>query len=285
MNQEQIVDIIIKTINTIITNIFSSVDNSIYEILDDITFIDNGILTNSYFEKLLGANGKTGLLYLADAMLVGILIFYVVRFYYSNITDRNVEKPSQFLFKFIIFAILINFSYFLFEQILNITGLITSGIQEIGKDIIHQDISFSNLIVFFNKKLNADVDFNLFSFNGILKSFISFGLMNLLFTYSLRYVIFQVLILFCPFAILCLINISTAWIFKAWAKCLFSLLILQFFIVIILTVIFCIDGNNILLIGGIYALMKINSYVREMFGGLSIDISSNFNSIMSFIKR
>ena len=285
MNQEQIVDIIIKTINTIITNIFSSVDNSIFEILDDITFIDNGILTTSYFEKLLGANGKTGLLYLADAMLASILIFYVVRFYYSNITDRNVEKPSQFLFKVIIFAILINFSYFLFEQILNISGLITSGIQEIGKDVIHQDISFSNLIVFLNKKLNADADFNLFSFNGILKSFISFGLMNLLFTYSLRYVIFQVLILFCPFAILCLINTSTAWIFKTWAKCLFSLLILQFFIAIIIILIFCIDGNNILLIGGIYALMRINSYVREMFGGLSIDVSGNFNSMMSFMKR
>lgn len=285
MNQEQIVDLIIKTINTIITNIFSSVDNSIYEILDDITFIDNGILTNSYFEKLLGANGKTGLLYLADAMLVSILIFYIVRFYYSNITDRNVEKPSQFLFKVIIFAILINFSYFLFDQILNISGLITSSIQEIGKDVIHQDISFSNLIVFLNKKLNADVDFNLFSFNGILKSFISFGLMNLLFTYSLRYVIFQVLILLCPFAILCLINTSTAWIFKAWAKCLFSLLVLQFFIAIIIILVFCIDGNNILLIGGIYALMRINSYVREMFGGLSIDVSGNFNSMMNFIKR
>ena len=107
MNQEQIVDLIIQTINTIINNIFSSVDNSMYEMLDKIAFINSNILKNSYFEKLLGANGKTGLLYLVDAMLVAILIFYVVRFYYSNITTQNIEKPSQFLFKLIIFAILL----------------------------------------------------------------------------------------------------------------------------------------------------------------------------------
>ena len=37
-------------------------------------------------------------------------------------------------------------------------------------------------------------------------------------------------------------------------------------------------------IGGIYALSKANSYVRELIGGVSTDISSNFNNIKSNIK-
>ena len=285
VNQNEIVEVIIQTINTIISNIFSSIDNSVYGMLDDLTFIKPNILYSSQFEKLLGENGKTGLLYLADAMLLGIMIFYVVRFYYSNIVDSNIEKPTTFLFKFLVFAILVNFSFFLFEQILNILNLITSSIQEIGKSIVGYDISFSELIVFLNKKVSMDSDFNIFSFDGIIKSFITFGLFNLLFTYSLRYILLQVLILFSPLAILSLINSSTSWIFKAWYKSVFSLLIIQIFVAIVIIIIFCIKNNNILFIGGIFALTKLNGYVREMFGGLSVDVSNNFNNMMRVVKK
>ena len=75
MNQSEIIDLIIKTINTILNNIFTSIDNSIYESLDFMIFINSDILSNSFFEKLLGANGKTGLLYLADAFLLGFMLY------------------------------------------------------------------------------------------------------------------------------------------------------------------------------------------------------------------
>lgn len=287
MEQSQIVDVIINTINTIFSNIFSSIDNNIYENLDSIVFINPDLLSNSIFSKLLGSGGKSGLIYLADAMLVGIFIFYIVKYFYSNMLDITYERPTQFIFKLLIFGLFINFSYFLLDQILSISSLVSSSIQEIGKDAVNFDITFSQLIIYINKNLSIDTsNFNIFSFDGIIKSFVSFGLINLLLTYSIRYVLLQVLILFSPFAILSLINSSTSWIFKAWSKTLFSLIAIQFFIPLLIIIIFCIDFNNkVLFVGGIYALMKINNLIREMFGGISIEASGSLNNIISMLKK
>lgn len=287
MDQSEIVDLILKTINTIFSNILSSIDNNIYLNLDNIVFIDSDILSNSFMQKLLGSNGKSGLLYLADAMLLGISLFYLIKYFYSNVVDASIEKPSQFIFKLIIFALLVNLSYFIFQQILSINYFITSSIQEIGKDVVGFNINFSELITVLNKKISFNSeDLNLFSFDGIIKSFVSIGLLNLLFTYSIRFILLQILILFSPFAILSLITNSTSWIFNSWLKGLFSLIVIQLFVAIVIIVIFCIDYNNkILFIGGIYALTSINNYVRELFGGFSIQVSNNLNSMISLLKK
>lgn len=287
MEQTEIVNIIIETINTIFSNIFSSIDSNIYTNLDNIAFINSEILSNSFFAKFLGENGKSGIIYLTDSMLLGISIYYCIKLFYSHYTESNIEKPFQFLFKILIFGIFINFSYFLIEQILNINYLISSAIQEIGKNILNKDITFSGLVSNLNSSLSLD-DFSIdiFSLDGIIKSFSSVFLLNLLFTYSIRYVLVQVLILFCPFAFLSLINSSTSWIFRSWSKSLFSILILQAFFPLIIMIIFAVpDNNNILLVSGIYLLTKINNYVREIFGGISVDFSSNFNSMMSIFKK
>ncbi len=287
MEQSDIVNIIIETINTIFNNLFSSIDNNIYSNLDKITFIDSDIMSNTFFMKLLGSNGKNGILYLTDAILVGISVFYCIKYFYSNMVECNIEKPSQFVFKILIFGIAINFSYFLLEQLLNISYLISSSIQSIGKEIIGYDINFSELIIYLNKKIDiANSSLNLFSYDGIIKSIISVGLLNLLFSYSIRYILLQVFFLLSPFALLSLINFSTSWFFKAWSKCLFSLLIVQIFIPIIIIVIFCIDDNNkILLISGIFVLTRINDYIRDIFGGIGLNAVGNFNSMVSTLKK
>ena len=50
---------IITTINTILENLFSSIDNSLYSVLDDITFISSDILKESYFKNILGTSAET----------------------------------------------------------------------------------------------------------------------------------------------------------------------------------------------------------------------------------
>ena len=166
MEQSEVVSVIIQTINTIFSNLFSSIDSSMYDSLDYYVFIDDGILSNDIFKNLLGFNGKSGFLYLADAMLVGVALFYVVRFYYSNMVDARIEKPSQFIFKLLIFAFFINFSYFFIEQFLKIFNLFTLSIQSIGKDVCKIDINFSELIVTINNVLSVSSDdFNIFSFD------------------------------------------------------------------------------------------------------------------------
>ncbi len=287
MEQSEIIDLIIETINTIFNNIFSSIDNNIYTNLDRVAFIDSSILSNSFFEKIIGLNGKNGFIYLTDALLVGIAIFYCVKLYLSHFTGSNIEKPYQFIFKLLIFSILVNFSYFLMENVLYLNNLFSSSIQEIGKSILGSEISFSELVAKLNTTISiGESSLDIFSLDGILKSFISVGLVNLLFTYSLRYVLVEVLILFSPFALLSSITSSTIWIFRSWAKCLFSLLILQSFFPLIIMIIFSIDEQNkILIVSGILLLSKMNSYVRELFGGLSVDVSGRFTNIMSMLKK
>ena len=92
-------------------------------------------------------------------------------------------------------------------------------------------------------KLNASISpednkFNIFSFNGIIKSFASISLLNLIFSYALRYIMLKVFILITPFAILTLINSSTSWFFKMYVRTIISLFLLQSLVSIILIVIF-----------------------------------------------
>ena len=127
-------------------------------------------------------------------------------------------------------------------------------------------------------------NFDLFSFDGMIKSLTSIGLLSLLLNYSVRYVLIMFFIISSPLAFLSLINYSTNWIFKAWCKSLFSLLVIQILLPLIFIVIFSIDINNkILFIGSIYAMTKMNDYVRELFGGITSDFSHNFQT--QFLRR
>jgi len=285
LDSNDVVNVIIQTINTIFSNLFSSIDNSMYDSLDNYVFIDSSVLNNNVFKNLLGFNGN-GFLYLTDAMLIGVALFYIVRFYFSNIVDANVERPGQFIFKLLVFAICINCSYFLIQQFMNIFSLVTGAIRSIGKDITSFDISFAELIKVVNKILSVNSEeFNIFSFDGIIKSFVTFGLVNLLILYSIRYILIQVLILFTPFAVLSLINSSTSWIFKSWFRSLLGLMFIQLFVPLVLIIVFMVKDTKLLFVGGIYALSKINDYVREMFGGISVSVSSNMSSLISMFKK
>lgn len=286
MEQSEVVNIIIETINSIFSNLFSSIDNNVYSYLDTFTFIDSSIVDNSFFEKFLGSSGKTGILYLTDALLFAIIIYYAIRYSYSIFTGTNVEKPTQFIFKMIIVGIFINSSYFLCNQLLNINYLISGSIQDIGKSIIGKNISFSCLIQNLNSVIFIGKNsFDLFSFDGIIKGFITVGLLNILFSYSLRYIFIQVFILTTPIAMLSLINSSSYWIFKSWSKAFFSLLFLQSFVALILIIMLSLDNSNkLLLIGSIYALIRANTFIREIIGGVSVDVSTNISSIISSFK-
>lgn len=210
---------------------------------------------------------------------------------FSNFSYLELEKPYQFIFKVLIFAIAINFSYFICEQFLFINSLISSSIGAIGKNLFHTEISFQSLISTLNSIVSIEQSsFNIFSIDEMIKGFISLGLFNLVFSYSLRYIMIKVFVLLTPFAFLSLINHSTSWFFKTWIRSFFSLLILQSFISLILLIIFSLNFNTedlfskFMYVSGIYALSKANTYIRELFGGISTDVSSHFNSLKSFIK-
>ena len=198
---------IVQSINDIFFNIFSSIDNSIYEILDKITFIDTKIIEKDNFLKLFGEDSSSGILLVCNALILGVLIFYIANFLFSHLTYSKIQTPSQFIFKAIIFVALMNGSYWICSQIINIVSLISSSICDIGEVLFKEEISFMSFITKINDKIYmTSGELDITSFNGIIKSFTTMGFMNLIFSYSLRYIMIQVFVLVFPFTILCLIN-------------------------------------------------------------------------------
>ena len=100
----------------------------------------------------------------------------------------------------------------------------------------------------------------------------------------------KVFILLAPFAFLSLSLDSTSWFFKSWLKNLFSLLFIQIIVSLVLLILFSLDFsssnlfNKFVYVGGIYSLIKANSFVREFIGGVSTNISQSVKSFANFKK-
>ena len=288
-NNSNTTNTIIEAINTILGNLFASIDNKLYEVLDDITFISSDIINDSHFEKILGTSASNGLLLIANSLLFGFILYYAIKYLFSHFTYNQVESPTQFVFKCIIFCICINFSYFIIEQLLDIVSIISLTIREIGEILSNKNICFSELILNINNFLainTASID--IFSLDGIIKATLTMALLNLVFTYSFRYIMIKIFVLLTPFAFLSLLLQNTSWFFKSWIRNIFSLLFIQIIVSLVLLILFSMDyssGNLItkfIYIGAIHSLIKANSFVREFIGGVSTTFTQNVNN---FFKK
>lgn len=270
------------------SNIFSSIDSSLYSILDDLVFIDSNIMNNFELINIIGQDRSSGLVMVANSLIIGILIYYSISYLISHFTFSQIQKPGQFIFKLLLCLICTNFSYFFCSQLLYFNSLLSLAIRSVGENIFGHPICFSSLldnlnsIIYFSENASA-----LFSLDGLLKTIISLGLLNLAFSYALRYIMILVFTLISPFAFLSLILPNTSWIFKSWFKLFLSLLFLQVLIPLILIISFLFNSptpdmfSKLTYIGSIYALIKANSYLQEFMGGLSTDISIGVSNIKS----
>ena len=287
-NASEITQTIINTINSIFSNLFNSIDKNLYDVIDDLTFVSSDILKDKYFENIFGTSSSNGLLLIANSMLIGFILYFSIKHLTSNLTYSKIENPMQFIFKLIIVGIAMNCSYFIIEQILNMNSNISLAIRSIGEDLFNKKICFSNLITSINSNLNITAEnLNIFSVDGIIKGTTTISLINLVTVYSLRYVMIKIFVLLSPFAILSLSLENTSWFFKLWAKNLFSLLLIQIIVSLVLLILFSVDYNSndlitkFIYVGGIYALVRANSFVREfMIGsGISTNVQGNIGLI------
>ena len=276
--------VVIDTINTIFSNLFKSIDTNLFKILDDLTFINSNILEDKYFGKIFGNSAASGILLIANSLLIGYILYYSVKYLFSNFTFSKIENPIQFIFKLVIFGIAMNSSFYILQQILDINFNICSAIRSIGEDLFRQSISFSKLIENINSNLKIVEDnINVFSVDGIIKGTTTISLVNLVTVYAIRYVTVKLLILISPFAILSLCLENTSYFFKLWFRNLFSILFIQIIVALILLILFSVDYNSndlmtkFIYIGGIYCLLKANTFVREfMMGtGISTNVQNN----------
>ena len=289
MENSTITQTIIDAINTIFENLFSSIDNNLYSILDDITFINSDILYDKNFENLFGTSASNGILLIANSFLLGFIIYYSARYLMAHFTYTQTESPFSFIFKLILFGIAMNCSFFILELVLDLNSNITLAIRSLGENLFQKNICFSELITTINTNIAIDTNaLNIFSLDGLIKGTLSISLLNLVFSYSLRYILIKVFVLLSPFAILSLCVNSTSWFFKAWFRNLFSLLFIQIIVAIVLLILFSMDYSSTNLfskfvyIGGIYALIKTNSLVRDFIGGVSTEVAQSVKNLVGF---
>lgn len=280
---------IANTINELIQNLFSSIDNNIYSHIDEIIFLTPSSISNNNFEDLFTTSSNS-ILVIANALILAYLLYYCVKLFLSYYSDTQVQRPYQFIFKLILCSIIMNSSYFICEQLINITDLITQALQEIGSNFTSKTISFKTLVTELNSVISiSGTSLDIFSLTGIIKSFCSIGLISLMFSYAIRLIMVKVFIILAPFAILsCSIN-SFSWFFRSWFRSFFSLLFMQFFITIILIVTLSLDFSynlisKFLYVGSIYALTKSNTYIRSLIGGISTEINTNLSTLKSFLR-
>lgn len=285
MEENNISQNVFNSINDIFSKIFYSIDENIYNTLDDITFINSDIIENSKIKQIIGSNYSEGILLVCNALILGFILYYSANYLISHLTLSKVESPSQFIFKLIIFSIFMNTSIWICMQIVDIISIITNSIRQIGESLSKESICFSNFIKIINQKIYKEENLNIFSFDGVIKSFTTFGFMNLIFSNSLRYIMVQIFIIISPFAFMCLISEKTEYFFKKWLICFLSLLIEQILISIILILSFSLEKNiddtiiKLLYVGIIYALIKANTYMNQFFGGISTKVTSEINSM------
>ena len=279
---------IIDTINNIFETLFASIDNNLYSLLDEITFIDSDILNNQNFEKLFGTTTSNGILLIANSLLVGFILYYGFKYLMSHITFHKIDHPFSFIIKIVLFGICMNFSFFILEMVLDLNSNVSLAIKEIGESLFDKEICFSELINTINTNIAINSSsLNIFSVDGLIKSTLSISLLSLVFSYSLRYIMVKVFVLLAPFAFISLSLDSTSWFFKSWFKNLFSLLFIQIIVSLVLLILFSLDYsstnlfNKFIYIGGIYALIRANTFVRQFIGGISTDISQSVKSFTS----
>ena len=288
-NSNDITQVIINTINSKFETLFASIDNNLYSVLDEITFVNSSILDDKNFTNLFGSSTSQGILLIANSLLLGFILYYSFRYLMSHITYHRVDSPFSFIIKLVVFGICMNFSFFIVQIILDLNSNISLAIRELGFNLFNKEISFSQLISTINTNMAVDTNsLNIFSVDGLIKSVLSVSLLSLVFSYSLRYIMIKVFVLLAPFAFLSLSLNSTSWFFKSWLKNLFSLLFIQIIVSLVLLILFSLDYsstnlfNKFIYVGGIYALIRANSFVREFIGGVSTNISQSVKSFSNF---
>lgn len=291
-SQVNIVQVITQTINNLLSNLFSSIDNSLYSVLDDLLFIGPNLFADSSLEKILGSYNSNGLILICNSLLIAITLYYACFLMMSKFTLSQVQKPSQFIFKLFFSVLAINSSLFIVEQMVTLFSNITLSIREVGEIIFNESICLSTFIEKFNSSVYTEAsELNIFSLDGLMKGFVSIGLLNLAISYSIRYVLIKVFIIFSPFAFISLVTHNTSWIFKSWLKLFISLISLQLLVSLILLISFSIEFNSsdmfskFVYMGSVYALIKANSFIRDFMGGLSTDVNMGLSNIKSLFSK
>ena len=163
-----LISTIINIINQIFTNLLSSIDKNIFPLLDDLVFIDKGIIdTGDRMNKILSSSPTTGVLLLANCLFTAFVLYYAAKLLIAQISGSSIESPPRFSIRAFLTGIVMNSSLSICSFMLESAGDITSFFCNLGEGIFGEgEISFVTLNSLLNNSINDS--FDAFSLDGIL---------------------------------------------------------------------------------------------------------------------
>ena len=266
INQQTQSNQLIANLNEMCKALFNSVDKNAFKYLDELAFLDE-------------SKFKTGI----ELELIGNNINYFIR----KIINEEMENPYTFIIKSIIAGFFIIYIKDIVLFVISVNNIITKEILNLTQTFFNQRVTFENILIKINETLYVQGEgFNVMSFDGIIKIYLVFGIINLIFEYSLRYVMIKIMFILSPIFVAFKTNRKTEYLYNNWVKGMFGLLFMQNIIAIILVISTrfitspLIPINKIIYIGMIYALIKVNVFIKEIFGGVSIEVQTPIKNII-----
>ena len=123
---------IFEIINTMFSNLFSSIDNGIYSLLNDIVFLDNSAVITDSIQNIFFSD-KFNLLILANILVGCIFTYKIIKIVVSLYTSQDTQFPYIYVIKSVTIIISMNCCLFICQQILEINYLITEYLLEARK--------------------------------------------------------------------------------------------------------------------------------------------------------
>lgn len=274
---------IITNLNYLLEKVFKSIEGEIFKTLDKLTIIGPEILKEEPLKNIVFENKVNGLVIIANTLILFFVIYYVFKQLIGIYNGNKIESIYVFIIRIIIVCIIVNFSYYICEEILNIFGILGESIDTYASDLINRKVTFENLkdsIINIENIINTD----LVSLDGIIKGIISFGSVSILISFSVRYVTVIFLIIISPLAFVCLSSNLTSGIFNMWVKMLIVNLTLQVGIKLLIFIPLAYKNQNdiiykIILVGTISLIYKFNIFIKELLARIS-----NENNVKNIFK-
>lgn len=272
---------IISNLNLLSEKFFKSVEGEVYKTLDNIVNITPDILKAEPLNNIFVDNKINGIILIANSLMMFYVTYYMFTQILSLYNGNTTESIYVFILKLVVVYIIVNNSYFICELILNILNQLTSAVESFGKEISKESITFNNL----KEKIISIKDFmknDFLSLDGLIKGIISFGAITILINFSIRYVTIIFLIMIFPLVLTTLTSNITIGIFKSYFKLFIILLLTQ--IIVKLVILIPIMYKNvdsimykIILVGSIYIIYRINTFVKDIF--VKISEEGRYNNI------
>ncbi|MEG2348627.1 MAG: hypothetical protein RSB67_03150 [Clostridia bacterium] len=259
---------ILDNINTIAEKLYKSIEIEVYPILDKIVNIGPKILKEEPLKKIFFENRINGITVIANSLILLFLMYYICTQLLSIYNGNKADNILMFIVKIVIISIVINNSYYICSEILNIFELFSNAIDEVIFKSIGKEATFNELkeiIINIKDILNSDY----ISLEGIIKGILSFGSVTVLINFAIRYVTIIFLIIISPIGLACMASELTQEFSKTWFKLFISNLLIQIIVKIIIFIPLAFSKTSdiiykVILVGAIYMIYRINNFAKEI---------------------